>query len=168
MRYACTGSKPNSRFDANPTPPSSNLFNSLTPENPTPPDYVTPSFPSLYWPFPIRNGYSTHASYLYHATDIWRFTVIWTLLFFGAVHVTASGYAVTMLWRNWKVIWAVPAVYVVIAGIEAFLAGSMVGGLLGGIYTAGYFSMSTWIPFAWGLINTMVLILSSFAIQGGL
>jgi hypothetical protein len=73
-----------------------------------------------------------------------------------------------MLWRNWKVIWAVPAVYIVVAGIEAFLAGSMVGGLLGGIYTAGYFRMATWIPFVWGLINTMVLILSSFAIQGWL
>lgn len=39
---------------------------------------------------------------------------------------------------------------------------------LSGIYSAGYFRMSTWIPFSWGLINALVLILSSFAIQGGL
>lgn len=39
---------------------------------------------------------------------------------------------------------------------------------LGVIYEAGKFKMSTWIPFAWGCINTLVLILSSFSIQGGL
>ena len=39
---------------------------------------------------------------------------------------------------------------------------------IGGVYTAGYFRMSTWIPFSWGIINALVLILSSFAIQGGL
>jgi len=39
---------------------------------------------------------------------------------------------------------------------------------IGGVYTAGYFRMSTWIPFSWGVINALVLILSSFAIQGGL
>ncbi|OMP83470.1 putative NADPH reductase tah18 [Diplodia seriata] len=39
---------------------------------------------------------------------------------------------------------------------------------LGGVYSAGYYNMSTWIPFVWGLINTLVLILSSFAIQGAL
>lgn len=39
---------------------------------------------------------------------------------------------------------------------------------LGGIYKAGSFRMSTWIPLTWGIINALVLILSSFAIQGGL
>jgi hypothetical protein len=39
---------------------------------------------------------------------------------------------------------------------------------LGGVYQSGYFEMSTWIPFVWGAINAMVLILSSFAIYGGL
>lgn len=58
--------------------------------------------------------------------------------------------------------------FCVIGGIEAFVAGSVVGGLLGGVYNAGYFEMSTWIPFFWGLVGTLVLILSSFAIQGGL
>ena len=37
-----------------------------------------------------------------------------------------------------------------------------------GVYQAGYFEMSTWIPFVWAVINTLVLILSSFAIYGGL
>jgi hypothetical protein len=71
--------------------------------------------------------------------------------------------------KNWKIgAWAVPVVYAVMAGIEAFLAGSVVGGLLGGVYNAGFYRMSTWIPFVWGLINSVVLVLSSFAIQSGL
>jgi hypothetical protein len=39
---------------------------------------------------------------------------------------------------------------------------------LAAIYNAGYFKMSTWIPFVWGLINALTVILSSFAMQGGL
>ena len=52
--------------------------------------------------------------------------------------------------------------------LEGLIAGSIVGGLLGGVYQSGYFEMSTWIPFVWGCINALVLILSSFAIYGGL
>jgi len=145
-----------------------NIINNLSPQNPPPADYVTPPFPSLYWPFPLQNGYSVNAYYLYHTTDIWRFTVIWTLLFFGAVHVAASGYAVAMLRRSWKLVWVVPVLYVVLAGIEAFLSGSMVGGLLGALYNSAFARMSTWIPFVWGLISTLILVLGSFAIQGGM
>ncbi|KAF2144127.1 uncharacterized protein K452DRAFT_153465 [Aplosporella prunicola CBS 121167] len=128
-------------------------------------DYETPPFPSLYWPFPIRGPQSY---YLYHAGDVWRFTFTWTLICFGAVHLATAGYAVVVQWRNWRVIWIVPLLYAIIGGIEAIIAGSIVGGLLGGVYNSGYFSMSTWIPFVWALISTFVLILSSFAIQGGL
>lgn len=39
---------------------------------------------------------------------------------------------------------------------------------LGAIYRAGDLKMSTWIPFIWALIHVLVLILSSFSIQGGL
>lgn len=39
---------------------------------------------------------------------------------------------------------------------------------LGAIYNAGDFKMSTWVPFTWALINVLILILSSFSIQGGL
>lgn len=39
---------------------------------------------------------------------------------------------------------------------------------LGAIYRAGDLKMSTWIPFIWALINVLVLILSSFSMQGGL
>ena len=48
------------------------------------------------------------------------------------------------------------------------MAGSIVGLILGTVYGAGYYKMSTWMPFLWGLINVLVLILASFSIQGGL
>lgn len=94
--------------------------------DPVPRDYETPPFPSLYWPLPVRGH---QAYYLYEPGDIWRFTLIWTLIFFGAVHVATSGYAVVVQWRNWKVIWIVPVIFCVIGGMEALIAGSIVGGL---------------------------------------
>ena len=83
----------------------------------------------------------------------------------GASYLGTQGSSVkqTLSW-----VWIVPLVYCVIGGIEAILAGSVVGLVLGAVYSAGYFKMSTWMPFLWGLINVMVLILSSFSIQGGL
>jgi hypothetical protein len=36
------------------------------------------------------------------------------------------------------------------------------------VYRAGDFNMSTAIPFVWGLINVLVLVISSFTMQGGL
>ena len=161
-----------------------------------PHDYFTPSWPSLYWPIRAAPGVP---KYLYYTNDIWRFTLYWTLLSYGAVHIFASGWAVLMQLRSafarshsrtrkaaagtgvgsagvqgssvkqtlgW--VWLVPLVYCVIGGIEAVLAGSGVGLVLGAVYSAGYYKMSTWTPFLWGLINVLVLILASFSIQGGL
>lgn len=39
---------------------------------------------------------------------------------------------------------------------------------LGAVYNAGYFRMSTWIPFTWALVCSLILILSSFTVGGGL
>lgn len=89
-------------------------------------DYVTPPFPGLYWPFPVRG---TQANYLYHPEDIWRFTLLWTIILFEAVHMATSGHAVIMQWRSWKIVWVIPVLYAVVGGIEAVIAGSVVGGL---------------------------------------
>lgn len=66
---------------------------------------------------------------LYYPYDIWRFTLVWTLIFFGAVHVAASLWTVFVQARHWKTIWMVPILYAAIGGFEAILAGSAVGGL---------------------------------------
>ena len=89
-------------------------------------DYVTPPFPGLYWPVPLR---SVQANYLYHPDDVWRFTALWTLIFFEAIHLVVAGWACGVQWRNWKIIWITPVIYAVIGGIEALIAGSIVGGL---------------------------------------
>ena len=147
--------------------------------NPAPPNYTPPPFPSLY--SPIHGGSGV---YLYYSSDVWRFTLFWTLIVFQAFHLAASGYAVVVQWKNWKLMWLVPIFYLLVGGVEAVLAGSIVGLMyviyitvvisliplarLGAAYDAGDFRMSTWIPLIWALINVLVLILSSFSIQGGL
>lgn len=159
----------------------------LTVTTEVPLDYTRPSFPSLYWPINTSPGDSR---YLYYQTDIWQFTLYWTLITYGAVHLSASLWAVLMQLRSamattkamplggepnkFKIrrtlmwVWLIPVIYLVVAGIEAVFAGSVVGLILGAVYNAGYFRMSTWMPFLWGLLNVLVLILSSFSIQGGL
>lgn len=65
-------------------------------------------------------------------------------------------------------VWIIPVVYLTVGGLEALLSGSLVGLIVGAVYNAGYFKMSTWTPFLWGLINCLIVILGSFRIQGGL
>lgn len=60
---------------------------------------------------------------------MWRFTLYWTLICVVGVHMAAAGYACVMQYRNWKIIWVVPVVYLIIGGIEALIAGNVVGGL---------------------------------------
>lgn len=94
--------------------------------NQEPIGYSAPGFPALYWPFPVDGAQTT---YLYDATSMWRFTLYWTLICVTGVHFVAACYAVTMQTQNWKVIWVVPILYVLVGGIEGFIAGNVVGGL---------------------------------------
>ena len=60
----------------------------------TPPlSYTTPPFPSLYWP--IRASPGT-PKYLYDSTDIWRFTLYWTLITIFTAHSLVALWAVLM------------------------------------------------------------------------
>jgi len=159
--------------------------------------YATPPFPSLYWPIRANPG---QAQYLYLLSDIWRFTLYWTLITIVSAHILVATWAVLMQFlsahhrrkyldspvgrrlsnKNRKLlgenpitetigwVWLIPTVYMVVGGIEALLAGSLVGLVLGAVYNAGYFRMSTWTPCLWGIINMLVLVVSSFRIQGGL
>jgi hypothetical protein len=104
----------------------SNRFLSLV-IYPRPLSYTQPPFPSLYWPFPL-NG--SQYIYLYDSEPIWRFTLYWTLICVGGVHVGAVLYALMVQRRNWKLIGSVVLpIYVVIGALEALIAGNVVGGL---------------------------------------
>lgn len=122
--------------------------------NPAPPGYFTPPFPSLYWL--IGPDQVVQPTYLYHAYDIWRFTLFWTIIIYEAAHLAVGFYAVAMVWwggrhglkpakvnrkkeatrekgdggpkvKKLRVLWMVPILYGLVAGIEAVLAGSVVG-----------------------------------------
>lgn len=86
--------------------------------------YKTPRFPSLY--SPIKAALD-EPQYLYHSQDIWRFTFFWTIIIFEGFHLAVSGYAVIVQWKNWRTMWMVPLVYMFLAGVEAALAGSVIG-----------------------------------------
>ncbi|KAJ4292293.1 hypothetical protein N0V88_005925 [Collariella sp. IMI 366227] len=132
----------------------------------TPAQYTVPPFPSLFWP-PQKS-----TIILYELDEMWKFTLFWTLILYGLFHLGAVGVALLMQggkrMSSWKYLWLVPVVYALIAGAEALIAGTLVGLIVGATYLVGGFVMSTWIPFVWGWVNVMVLIVSSFRIQGGL
>ncbi|KAI9902549.1 hypothetical protein N3K66_001901 [Trichothecium roseum] len=137
----------------------------------TPPDsYKTPQFPSLN--IKTLYDYSDDRKFtLYYIEDVWRFTVMWTLILYALFHLAAVLIAFFTHGKrvsSWKYLWAVPVVYLIIAGLEAILAGSIVGIMLGAVYRAGYYEMNTWIPCVWATISLLILVISSFSIQGGL
>jgi hypothetical protein len=84
-----------------------------------------PPFPSLFWP---PNGFPYTLQYI---SDIWRFTVLWTVIIYAIFHLGAAGIALVMqvgkTRSNWKYIWIVPIIYALVAGFEALFAGSVVG-----------------------------------------
>lgn len=96
--------------------------------NLAPPDYTTPPFPSLYWPIPANTD---RALYLYGATDIWRYTLLWTLIIYAVFHLVVAVFAVAVQLMNgksaWHYVWIIPVFYALIAGVEALIAGSIVG-----------------------------------------
>ncbi|KAK8114082.1 hypothetical protein PG999_006151, partial [Apiospora kogelbergensis] len=131
-----------------------------------PSNYRVPAFPSLSWP-PESCYYA-----LYNIWDSWRFTLLWTVILYAIFHIGAAAAALAMQVgkrrTTWKYMWTVPVLYAFIAGIEALFTGTITGIVVGAVYLNGNFVLSTWVPFIWGWINVLVLVVSSFSIQGGL
>jgi hypothetical protein len=103
-------------------------FPSTRLDNIAPLDYSTPPFPALYWPYKAKPGV---ANYLYYAHDIWRYTLLWTLIVFAVFHGAVAAFAILMQVgkgkRAWQNVWIIPLIYALVAGVEALLAGSFVG-----------------------------------------
>ena len=159
--------------------------------------YTTPKFPSLYWPINAKPGEAQYLYYLgdtWRFTVYWTLITYGAAHLLVSLSATLMQLRSAFVRRrrmqedSWKRlspqnkkllgenpvgetltwVWLIPLVYLVIGGVEALLAGSLLGLIVGTVYTAGDYRMSTWMPFIWGLINVLVLILSSFRIQGGL
>ncbi|KAL1921905.1 uncharacterized protein VTP21DRAFT_10547 [Calcarisporiella thermophila] len=132
-----------------------------------PPNYTTPKWPSLYWPL---GGKSQVA--LYYVSDIFQFTLIWTVLLISATFASAGLWAYFVFlpttrsstrWRHRLLVHAVPIAFATIGAFAGLVSGSVVGALLGLIYNAGYFRMSTWMPLVWGMVQVLVVIMASYS-----
>lgn len=94
-----------------------------------PANYTTPPFPSLN----VRTLFDSTPDKrytLYFIGDVWRFTVIWTLITFAVFHLGAVFIAMfTHGWKksSWKYLWLTPIIYMGVAGVEAFISGTIVG-----------------------------------------
>lgn len=97
---------------------------------------------------------------LYDVYVIWKFTLYWSLIF------NVAFYGVAGLWASFShrkkvgALWII-VVYVLYGGVQGVAAGTITGFLIGSIYSAGLFSMSTWIP----LCCVIVQILFDFSVS---
>ncbi|KAH8894993.1 hypothetical protein GQ53DRAFT_820648 [Thozetella sp. PMI_491] len=107
------------------------LLARLTSRDDIPEGYQPPPFPSLHWPPQDIQDMQWN---LYRISDIWRFTLLWTVFIYAGFHLGAAGIALLMQVgkgkERWKYIWTVPFLYAFAAGIEALCAGSVVGAML--------------------------------------
>lgn len=138
--------------------------------------YTTPAFPSIYWPLgPLRSKYEQ--LFLYYSSDIWMFTVFWSMIFFFVVYGLAGvGACFNIVFKGYRLrritkakrsfgrrSIMVAVLYVLSGAAQGFLTGAVVGLLLQAIYRAGALTMSTWIPFCWGFALILYHICSSYS-----
>lgn len=135
--------------------------------------YTRPSFPSLYLPFGGTNN-SYQSLFLYYSKDIWIFTVAWSMLLFGCLYFAAGSLAVyNMLMTHHRhhrrVLKYTVLKCVVVFGLfilsglcQAFFTSAIIGLILLTIYRTGSLSMSTWIPFCWGVALMLFNLSSSY------
>lgn len=138
--------------------------------------YTTPPFPSIHWPLgALKQQYQE--LFLYYSSDIWKFTVYWSIIFFAAVYtlvgISASVNIVIKGIRRRRVTkynrsYAAKSIfvgvlYLITGGAYGLLVGAVIGLLLQAIYRAGLLTMSTWIPFCWGFALILYHICSSYS-----
>ncbi|KAF8799263.1 hypothetical protein BYT27DRAFT_7121330 [Phlegmacium glaucopus] len=169
-----------------------------------------PSWPSLYNPgieiLHIEHHAPTHVdgAYLYHAKDIFRFTLYWTLIFYTPIFLLCGLYA---FWnyafppsplppnspksrdsiyqlstmapnsavpsiqsakppkpneRRSRVAFAVIIfmTFLILSVAGAVMGSAILGFAAAGLYKAGDFNMSTWIPFLLAVLQVVVGLLS--------
>lgn len=139
--------------------------------------YVTPKFPAIFWPLGSTQP-RYNELFLYYSIDIWKFTVYWVMIFFsGAYFLVGVAAFVSMNLRAYRERKIVPSkkktvvvqlvivavLYLIVGASQGFLLGAIIALLLAAIYRAGALSMSTWIPFCWGMALILYHICSSYS-----
>ncbi|CCH60249.1 hypothetical protein TBLA_0C04520 [Henningerozyma blattae CBS 6284] len=129
--------------------------------NDIPVGYVTPPFPSLYWPI---NNQKYNTSFLYDTTDIWKFSIYWCVILnecFYGVTGTIAGVS-----HRGKIgcIWII-FIYLFCGAVQGMVAGTIMGYMISAIYTSGLFEMSTWIPFCCAVVQILFDVVQSFPIS---
>jgi hypothetical protein len=118
-------------------------------------------WPGLYWPLTDPS----QRQFIYSLSDIWRFTVLWCCLLAIPVYVMVGAWAVLMFDKKSTFMgyYVLVVVLVALAASAAFIGGSIVGISLGLIYRFGCFSMSTYVPLLWGVIQVLILVVGSYS-----
>lgn len=125
--------------------------------------YVTPPFPSIYWPFGTYRDEFKHA-YLYYTSDVWKFTTIWAIILCAGLHTVAAACIAFTRWRKRRArttLWICLA-YIIWGAFNGFVAGSVIGVIIAALYNSTQFRVTTWIPFVWGVIILIYAIVSSY------
>ncbi|KAG0668284.1 hypothetical protein C6P45_004844 [Maudiozyma exigua] len=126
--------------------------------------YLTPKFPSLYWPI-SNKSYSL--AFLYDIVDIWKFTLYWCLIFNGAFY-GATGLIATLTHKNQPRCIMILATYITYGGIQGFIVGTVMGFLIGAVYNSGLFAMSTWIPLCCAIAQILYEVVKSYSTIGSI
>ncbi|ODV71336.1 May24p CYBJADRAFT_192096 [Cyberlindnera jadinii NRRL Y-1542] len=126
--------------------------------------YTVPPFPSLYWPL---HSEQYQVSYLYYLEDMWRFTVIWTVIFFSTFYGAAGVWAAFLHRKIANTVWIL-VVYLAVGSLQGFVSGTIFSLVLGAIYNAGVFAMSTWIPMCAGVVQILFVVIASYSLTAGI
>ncbi|RIA96914.1 hypothetical protein C1645_814756 [Glomus cerebriforme] len=95
-----------------------------------------PNWPSLYWP-----PFSYKITLRSIPAGIWAWVVF----------------------HKYRWSFLIPIGFVAVALLTGFVSGTTVGLVLAAIYTFGSFNLSVWIPFLWGLIQALILLMGCYS-----
>ncbi|ORE07129.1 hypothetical protein BCV72DRAFT_249594 [Rhizopus microsporus var. microsporus] len=116
-----------------------------------PNDYKSaPSWPSLYWPF--QPGYNPLVMVADKEHSLYYINGVWAFMMFAKSRTL-----------NWYTLMMIPFLFVIGGAIASFVIGSIIGVAIAIVYNAGFFVMSTWIPFLWALIHILIVIIGSYS-----
>ena len=97
---------------------------------------MTPAWPGLYPPL-------DEPKYLYTAYAIWRFTVLWTLVFYGILFLLASCLCVPIFAkRHLRLALSAPVIGTFFGLLGAFVSATVVGYALAALYNAAFLRVS--------------------------